>query len=885
MTAAPLLTTKLSVPPPRPDLVARPRLIQRLNEGLPRKLTVISAPPGYGKTTLLAEWLDGLQRPVAWLSLDEGDNDPVQFFRYLVASFQRIDQDIGCSVLDALGSPKKPNLDNLVTPLVNDIANVCPTLLLVLDDHQMVTSNNVHELTSSLLENFPPSVHMVVSSREEPPLPLPLLRARGQVNELRESDLRFTIEEASEFFTRTMGLSLTLETVTMLETRTEGWITGLQLAALAMLSSSSDANEVTDDAAFEAFSGEDRYVLDYLFTEVLHRQPKATRDFLYQTSILDRLSAQLCKAVTGRRNSQELLEQLEERNLFILPLDNVRGWYRYHQLFAEVLRTHLDEKARKKLHRKASRWYEQELLFPQAVRHAAAFAAISGDTKDLERIIRRAAEETMLNGGVMTMQGWLASLPEERLRSDPELATYNGWVLVLTNELVLAEEYAQLAEDRLSDEKVQGEAWGRLLLLRGFISMGRQDYDDVIHYASRALEMIDEDQPQWRVMALWALAEAQERTRAITDAIVTLQEARLTGEKLGNQVFAILIDASLTSALNTHGQRHEALRVCQDALDRYREKLGSSAPMTGIIYTWMGRLYFEANRLQQATRYVEEGLALGSAITSAGPFTFSLGMLAAIRYAQGRTDSALESLHAAQDLAAQETLGDASWLAAWEINIRLKQGDITTAVSWAQRRNLSIDQQPQYLLFEEQLTYARLLLAMGQLPDARRWLARLERFSKERAFYRWLITVHILQAITAVRSRATETARELLARAVEIAAPQGFVRAFLDEDWAIFILLPQIRDVAPAFVDQLLESAGADPFQVPPPLPLTDPLSPRELEVLSLIASGLSNREIANELFISIGTVKRHINNTYTKLDVHSRTQAISKANELHLIT
>lgn len=307
--------------------------------------------------------------------------------------------------------------------------------------------------------------------------------------------------------------------------------------------------------------------------------------------------------------------------------------------------------------------------------------------------------------------------------------------------------------------------------------------------------------------------------------------------------------------------------------------------MTGIIYTWMGRLYFEANRLQQATRYVEEGLALGKAITAAGPFTFSLGMLAAIRYAQGRTDSALESLHAAQDLAAQETLGDASWLPAWEINIRLKQGDISTAVSWAQRRNPSIDQQPQYLLFEEHLTYARLLLAMGQLPDARRWLARLERFSRGRAFYRWLITVNILQAITAVRSRATETARGLLVRAVEIAAPQGFVRAFLDEDRAIFILLPQIRDAAPAFVDQLLESAGADPFQAPPTLPLTDPLSPRELEVLRLIASGLSNREIAEELFISIGTVKRHINNIYTKLDVHSRTQAISKANELHLIT
>ena len=885
MTTSPLLTTKLSVPPPRPDLVARPRLIQHLNEGLASKLTVISAPPGYGKTTLLAEWLDGLQRPIAWLSLDEGDNDPVQFLRYLVASVQRIDQDIGSSILDALGSPKKPNLDNLITPLVNDITNVCPTLLLVLDDHQMVTSKSVHELTSSLLENAPPSLHMVVSSREEPPLPLPLLRARGQVNELRESDLRFTIEEASEFFTRTMGLSLTLEAVTMLEARTEGWITGLQLAALAVLSSSSETNEVTDDAAFEAFSGEDRYVLDYLFTEVLHRQPKATRDFLYQTSILDRLSAQLCKAVTGRRNSQELLEQLEERNLFILPLDNVRGWYRYHQLFAEVLRTRLDEKARKKLHRKASRWYEKERLFPQAVKHAAAFAAISGDTKDLERIIRSAAEETMLNGGVMTMQGWLASLPEERLRSDPELATYNGWVLVLTNEMALAEEYAQLAEDRLSDEKVQGEAWGRLLLLRGFISMGRQDYDGVIHYASRALDMIDEDQPQWRVMALWALAEAQERTRAITDAIVTLQEARLTGGKLGNQVFAILIDASLTSALHTHGQRHEALRVCQDALDRYREKLGSPAPMTGIIYTWMGRLHYEANQLVQAQQYVDMGLALNKSVAAGGPHTFSLGMLAAIQHAQGKTDAALNSLHKAQKLAAQVTLGDASWLAAWEYSIHLYQGNMHAAASWAQRKELSIDQNPQYLLFEEHLTYARLLIRSAQLPDARRWLARLERFSQERAFYRWLISVHILQALTAFRSGNQETARGQLARAVKIAAPQDIVRAFLDEDRAIFNLLPQIRDAAPAFIDQLLEAAGADPFQPPPPLPITDPLSTRELEVMSLIAAGLSNQEIADELVISIGTVKRHINNIYTKLGVHSRTQAISKANELHLIT
>lgn len=882
MTASSLIQTKLLIPPVRPNLVVRPRLIERLNRGLFRSLTLISAPPGYGKTTLLAGWLSGLGQPAVWLTCDEGDGDPSQFLRYLIAAFQKTDQEIGKSIQDALSTPRTPPFESLVQQLINDLTTLGSQLVLVLDDYQLVTADAVHRIVGNLLESAPRSIHIIVSTREQPPLPLPRLRARDQVNELNDNDLRFTIDEAVEFFRDTMGLSLSQNDVQILEERTEGWITGLQLVALALRNK---RDRKSTESFINSFSGDDRFIEDYLITEVLEQQPKAVINFLYQTSILNSFSAPLCQAVTGRKNSQALLEQLEVENLFLVALDNQREWYRYRQLFAGVLRNKLDDKILKKLHRKAARWYESHHQYPQAIGHAQKYAAISGDTGDIERLIGLAAEQAMHTGAVMTVQGWLDLLPEERVRRDATLATYKGWVMLLTNELALAREYAEAAEVCLRKQKEPGLEWGILLLLRAFIAIGLDEYEEVMRYVTGALENLGQDQPHWRVMALWAMAEAQERTCRITDAITTLRKASKIGTLLESQIFAILIEASLTSALFYHGQRNGALAVCEGAIERFAGSVDHPPAMTSVLFTWLGKLCYEANRLEEARAWLEKGLALSKRVPSTGPLAHALGVLAGVQHASGNDAGALETLKKAQRLAVGETLGDATWLTALEINIRLECAELSFAESWAKRSHLSIEDEPQYLRLEEQLAYARFLLYAGRLSDARRWLACLERFCLDHAFYRWVITVYILQARAAILSGNQTIARERLTRALEIAAPQKFYRAFLDDAMMVFSVIPSLRETAPTFVDQLLAYVGsAEEDLVVPQQTLTDPLSERELQVLGLIAAGLSNREIADELVIAPGTVKRHINHIYSKLDVHSRTRAIVRANELRLL-
>jgi len=523
--ATSLLTTKLYIPPIRPELVSRPRLIERLNEGLHRKLTLVSAPAGFGKTTLLSEWVhphpvdfrslrdfgsrQGEGQPIAWLSLDEGDNDPVQFLNYLISALQQVDEGIGQTVQNILQSPQLPPAGSLVTLLINDITASATALTLVLDDYHFITSDSVHQVVQFLLENQPPLMHLAISTREDPRLPLPRLRARSQVTEIRERDLRFTAEEAATFLDQTMGLPLSPEAVQALESRTEGWIAGLQLAALALKEDPENA-----EAFIAAFTGDDRYIVEYLVAEVLQRQPEAMRDFLRQTAILDRLTASLCNAVTGREGSQMILDQLAGSNLFLIPLDRRREWYRYHRLFAEALRSTLDKEERKLLHRRAMRWYETHGPMSSAVRHALAYTSVSRNPDDAERLIRLAAEEVIFSGGMLTVRGWLDALPDERVRANGELATYKGWVLALTGDIALAEEYADAAETRLrqaspdpAEEPAMG--LGKLLALRSFLAVfSQQDYEEAIELAGGALQVLKEDQTHWRVIALWSMAES-----------------------------------------------------------------------------------------------------------------------------------------------------------------------------------------------------------------------------------------------------------------------------------------------------------------------------------------------------------------------------------------
>jgi LuxR family maltose regulon positive regulatory protein len=894
-----LLTTKLYIPLPRPNLVPRPRLIQRLDQALRQghRLTLVSAPPGFGKTTLVSEWVCKSPREVAWISLDEGDDDPTRFLNYLIAALQQVDGRIGRTVQPLLGSPgfaqaSSTPLQGLVTSLINDVTAADTPLILVLDDYQLISSPAVHQIIRLLLDRQPPRMHTVLSTRQDPPLALHQWRARGQLTEIRERDLRFTAEEAAEFLNQTMSLDLPAGAVAALEARTEGWIAGLQLAALALQENPDDTQ-----AFIAAFTGDDRYVADYLVAEVLQRQPPEVRQFLRQTAILDRLTAPLCDAVRfdpGRteagQNSQAILEQLARSNLFLLPLDHRHEWYRYHRLFAQVLRATLDPEEEMHLHQRAARWHEANGLISQAIHHALAHATASNEWDDVQRLIRLAAEETLYSGNVLTVAGWLDALPDERVRADGELATYQGWVQALVGDMDLAQEYARTAEALLRHQE-PGAEWGKLLALRSFIAVfALQEYAEAIDMAAGALQVLDQDQAHWRVIALWAMAESQERTANITEAIATLREARRTGRLLGNQVFAATVELFLAIDLHLYGQRRQAIAVCEEAIAHYVDDLGRPSPVTSLLFSRLGTLHYEANQLQQARRFLDQGLALGEQLALEGPLMFCYGFAAPTLHALGETGAALEALQKAHQFASRTTLSDVGWVLALEANIHLQLADLLPAIRWAETSGLSPDDEPQYLHMEQHLVYARLLVAQGRLYEARRWLARLERITAERALYRWLLTVHLLQALVAMQSGDRSTAVERLGRALEIAAPGDYYRAFLDEDEQLLDPLPDLRHLAPDFVDQLLAYAGRAKLDAditskfPAAQPLVEPLSERELEVLRLIAAGFTNREIAQELVIAVGTVKRHINNLYGKLGMHSRTQATARARDLGLI-
>ena len=552
----------------------------------------------------------------------------------------------------------------------------------------------------------------------------------------------------------------------------------------------------------------------------------------------------------------------------------------------------------------------------QAIRHALAYGAAAAASEpdsgraalahwdEAERLIGLAAEQTIHAGGILTVRRWLDALPDERVRANGELAIYKGWVLALTGEMALALEYADAAQ-RVFDLQAAGDAAGRgkLLVLHSWLAvLHHQDYASALDLANRALQALGEDQPQWRVIALWAMAESQERTRPISEAIVTLWEALRTGQALGNQVFVATVEISLALALNNHGQRRRAVAVCEQAIERYTNEDGRLSPMAGLVLSRLAMLHYEANRLDLAQECHERGMALSEQVASEYNLAFFQGLSAPIFYAQGQVETALAALQQGYQLAAQTGFVDAEWFLAREANIRLQEGDLGFALGWAADGNLSVDDSPEYLTIEQHLVYARLLLAQGRLSDARRWLARLEQFTRERELYRWLISVRVLQALVAERSRDRALASERLSLALADGAPQEYLRAFLDEGDAVSELVPGVRAVAPAFVDRLLERFSAQRLALVPdgeerPVlvsrlessgtfvePLVEPLSERELEVLALIAAGLSNREIAQELYIVVGTVKRHTNHIYGKLGVHSRTQAVARARELRLL-
>jgi LuxR family maltose regulon positive regulatory protein len=896
----PLLTTKLYVPRVTPQLVPRARLIEQLDAGLHRKLTLISAPAGFGKTTLVAEWVQHTDRPLAWLSLDEGDNDPIRFFTYLLAALQRTDPDIGQTARAMLQAPRLPPPEPLLTSLINDIAETPQPFILVLDDYHSINAQSIHDALAFLLEHLPPRMHLVVATRADPPVPTARLHGRGQVTDLRQSDLRFTLDEAAEFLNQVMGLGLSAEDVDALDKRTEGWIAGLQMAAVSM--------QGRDDTAgfVRAFVGSHRYILDYLGEEVLRQQPEHVQRFLLQTAILERLTGPLCDTVvaigqltdvdTGESSvrffgdSQAVLEDLERRNLFIVPLDDERRWYRYHHLFSDLLRQQLQRQRPHlvpELHRRASEWYEEHGLIPEAVSHALA----SGDLERAACLIEQTAWPMLTRGAMSTLLGWLDALPDESVRSRPRLGVCRAWALAFTGQL-------DGVESCLSDVDVQ-DMQGEVAALRAMVAALRGDVPRAIQLAQQALEPLPEENLFLRGFLALNLGAVYWLGGDMAAASKAYHEAIRLSRAAGRTYLTLSATVSLGDTQEMQGLLRQALKTHREALELAVGSGHRPVPMAGKAYVGMAAPLYERNDLDGAVRYATEGIELSKLGGHMTQVVAGRILLARVYQAWGDVDKVWEMIQAAERLAQRH---DYAYLLAQVAELRVKlwvaQGNLAAVSRWAQEHRLSPDEElgPTLAHELEQLAVARVFLAAAasegpgrgsEINGALALLARLLETAEAAQRVGSVIKILVLQALAFQAQGDVDQALSALQQALSLTEPEGFVRTFVDEGQPMAALLRHAleKGIAPGYVSRLLEAfAETEGRASTAAQPLVEPLSERELQVLRLIIGGLSNQEMAAQLFIALSTVKSHINHIYGKLGVSSRSQAIAKAQALDLL-
>jgi LuxR family maltose regulon positive regulatory protein len=943
-----LLTTKLYIPPPRPNLVERPRLIERLGEGLRlgHKLTLVSAPAGSGKTTLVSARAASQRHPVAWVSLDKGDNDLVRFWSYLVAALQTVpDFDAGSVGEDALKLFKAPQpvpIEAILTTLINDITILARDsqeewpLVLVLDDLHLIEAPSIFEALTFLLDHLPPQIHLATITRVDPPLPLARLRARGQITELRTADLRFTPDEAADFLKRTTGLTLPSTAVTALEERTEGWIAGLQMAAYSMrgqediagfieafTGKSQKAASLTVGTNGKAgglgvatpvraelarasslrkprrkapgsFTASNRYVIEYLLEEVLGREPEDVRTFLLQTSPLDRLTGALCDHLTGEANGQDVLRRLEDANLFIVPLDHDRHWYRYHHLFADSLRKQLEAsqpEALPRLHRQASAWYAQNGLLAEAVNHALK-------AQDIERaahLIEQAAFEALDRGEVSSLVGWLAALPDETIRARPWLCVLHAWMLIISGQQKAIEARLQDAEEALGtldslEKQEVTRIEGYISAIRAQVAFIRSAIPDTIEFAQDALEKIPARDYSVRATTTMILGAAYGFIDDLAAASRAFSEARTIGQTNQDNFSVMLASSALAQLEVVHGQLRKAERTYREALQLIERPSGvrrGHSPGVGYTYVGLAEVLREKNELEAATRYAEEGLDLCKLLGQAEILMSGYVALARIQRARENIEGALVTLQEAIQIATEMSAWSVDVVTVHQARLWLAQGNLEAASRWAQASGLSADDAPSFHREAGHLTLARILVAQGRPDDADRLLMRL--LEAADSTQRWGSTIEALALLALTQNKKKEPDRALhaLERALSLAEPEGYVRIFVDEGAPMAGLLRQAaeRGIAPRYVHELLTAFGAPESAEPRHAqPLIEPLSDREVEVLHLAAVGLSNREIAEQLYISINTVKAHTKSVYRKLDAHNRTQAINRAQELGLL-
>jgi LuxR family maltose regulon positive regulatory protein len=891
--------------------VPRPRLSERLNRGTTSKLMLVSAPAGFGKTTLVAEWLAAEpgspagERRAAWLSLDPGDSDPASFWTYVIAALRTAGPGVGDDALALLHAPRPPPIETVLTTLLNDLAAAPGDIVLVLDDYHVIDARQVHDGVAFLLDHLPPSLHLVIISRADPALPLPRLRARGELTEIRAAELRFTPDEAAAYLNGMMGLQLTALDVAALEGRTEGWIAALQLAALSM--------QGRDDIAgfISGFAGDDRYVVDYLVEEVLQRQSDDVQAFLLQTSVLGRLSGSLCNAVTGHAGGKAVLEALDRGNLFLVPLDDRRQWYRYHHLFADVLQARLlDEHPGQvpDLHRRASAWYEQAGELSVAIGHALA----AGDLERAADLVELAIPALRRSRQEATVRRWLRLIPDELVRVRPVLGVGFAGTLMAVSEFEGVEGRLQDAERWLEtgpgdhgrarddsaemvvvDRQELPRLPGMIELYRAGLSLARGDAGGTVRHARRAIDLALEDDHLCRAgaaglqgLALWGSGDLEAAHRAYSACVAGLRRAGHLSDVLGCSI-------ALADIRTTQGRLGEALHTCEQALQLPPGPGESVLRGTADMHVGMSEVHRERDDLAAATGHLLRSQELGElAGLPQNRYRWRIAM-ARIRAAEGDPGGAVDLVSEAERVYLGDFFPDVRPVPAWRARMLVAHGRPGEALGWVRERELTADDDLSYLREFEHITLARVLLAQHaadrsgrSLSDGARLLARLLAAAEAGERTGSVIEILVLHALAHQALGDAPAGLGAVQRAMALAEPEGYVRVFADAGQPMASLLrAAARQGARPYLRRLLAATAGTGTGSPARQALIDPLSERELEVLRLLGSELDGPAIARELTVSLNTMRTHTKNIYAKLAVSSRRAAVRRAAELGLLT
>ncbi|MEZ4672559.1 MAG: LuxR C-terminal-related transcriptional regulator [Anaerolineae bacterium] len=890
-----ILQTKLSPPFVRSDLVLRPRLTERFSINQNTRITLVCAPAGYGKSTVVAEYLatEALRDVrVAWLSLDEDDNDPKRFLTYLVASLTRASGLAAHEVLEMLQSPQSPPTKVILTSLIAQFENLPDQVVIVLDDYHLITAQAVHQVIMFMLDHLPAALRLVITSREDPPLPLARMRAGDHLVEIRADDLRFTAAEIGQFLEKNLGTLLSDEQLNDMDTRTEGWIAGLQLAALAM------KGREDLPAFISAFTGSHRYILDYLTEEVLGRQSEEVTNFLLQTSILQRLCAPLCNAVTGRTDSQIILEQIEHSNLFLISLDDDRYWYRYHHLFGEMLLRrlhHIGSSSLKELHYRASFWLEHNGWIGEAVKHAIS----SGDTERVVELIETYGDRVWMSGDATTVLQWLSSLPETVIQQRPKLGMTYAFMLTAVDRFVEAEQCLVSVEhalanyvDENSDEYTSLSGQAATIRATVAIQLG-YDVNLALAAGEQALAQLPDSLVRWRAWVTMIVGNSHFSIDSdLRNTMALLEEAIRLGEQADDMFTMLVALAYLTQVHLIQGKLNRIQNTSAQLLKQASKSGWKGLPAIGVARMSRAWVRYEHNDLDGAYQDIVEGHKAAQGYELKRVSLPSYVLLSRIKQVQGDATAAHELMQHAVTMMRTDNLIPASiGVYPWMAWLSLVQGDLESASQWGHEFELSLSTTIDPAFDFECITLARIWSEQGRYDEAQDLLGRLLLSVSEAGRMGRVVTIRVLQALIYRLQGNIDSALEALTHALSLGEAEGYLRTFVDEGAPMAALLrdAKMRGIAVEYVTHLLAAFDGKTQLVTMPHEHAasddiEPLSERELEVLNLIADGASNREIADALVVSIGTVKKHLNNIFLKLDAHSRTQVVANARKYNIL-